>query len=179
MNGIWNAESAKHHQSSLKFAQWLASYLPKDRWVIDFGCGNGYYMGYLENKGFDTFGIDGNKEVDILCTNFKQVDLTNKIKVNPKGTVISFETMEHIPKEKEKQAFENLINNSSGIILMSWASVGQPGIGHINCQNEDYVVSLFEKYGYELQSKDTTSGRSNVDKNCDWFERNLLVFKKI
>jgi 2-polyprenyl-3-methyl-5-hydroxy-6-metoxy-1,4-benzoquinol methylase len=178
-NGAWSKDEAKFHQVSPKLAEWLSNYLPKEDVVIDFGCGNGYYMGYLETEEFDTIGIDGNSELDILCTYFIKHDLSEPIDLKEKGTVISFETMEHIPKEFEHIAVDNLINHCKSILIMSWASVGQPGIGHINCQNKDYVVALFEGKGFELLEDDTAEIRKNVDENCSWFERNLLILKKL
>lgn len=177
-NGIWNAEHAKHHQSSQKLAKWLAGFLPKLPQVLDFGCGNGYYMGYLEQSGFKTIGIDGNDSIEVLCTDFRKFDLADKIDLDIKGSVISFETMEHIPKENELIAFENLINHCDNICIISWASVGQPGIGHINCQNKEYVINLMANKAFILCEEATTDARKNVDKNCDWFERNILIFER-
>lgn len=157
----------------------MSNYLPKEDVVIDFGCGNGYYMSRLEHQDFYTIGIDDNDEITILCSDFIKHDLSTPIDLKIKGTVISFETMEHIPKEFEQIAVDNLINHCNSILMMSWASVGQPGIGHINCQNFDYVKDLFESKGFELLEKDTVEIRRNVDNNCSWFKRNLLIFKKL
>ncbi len=178
MNGIWNSDSAKHHQSSLKFAQWLASYLPKDKWVIDFGCGNGYYVGYLENNGFDSAGIDGNEELEILCRNFHKVDLTSRILIN-KGSVMSLEVAEHIGKEHQETFVSNLVNACDKHLILSWASIGQPGIGHINCRDQKEVITDIESRGFKLNEEATKEARANVDSNCDWLTRNLLIFERI
>jgi SAM-dependent methyltransferase len=177
-NGIWTKQDAEHHQVSEKIAKWLANYLPIDKPVFDFGCGNGYYMKYLEEEGFEAIGIDGNSNIQVLCKNFIKYDISDPIKLSWKGSVITFETLEHIPKDKENIAVDNIVNACNGILIVSWASVGQPGIGHVNCQDKEYVVSLFESKGFELQEIDTMDARANVDKNCDWLERNLLVFKR-
>lgn len=177
-NGIWTAKDAEHHQVSEKLAKWLSNYLPINQPVLDFGCGNGYYVGYLEKVGFSACGYDGNKIENPLCNNFYVHDLSKPLDLALKGSVLSFETMEHIPKEFEHIAVKNLVDNCSGILIMSWASVGQPGIGHINCQNKEYVVDLFKSHGFTLCELSTIDARNNVDKNCSWFERNLLVFIK-
>jgi len=178
MNGIWTAKDAEHHQVSEKLAKWLANYLPKEKPVLDFGCGIGYYVDYLEQNGFDAVGIDGNDDTKIVCKNFIKQDLSKPFDLGKKGSVLSFETMEHIPKQYEDIAVQTLINHCDGVLIMSWASVGQPGIGHVNCKNGADVVDLFSEYGFILSAKHTMDIRLNVDKNCDWFERNLLVFTK-
>ena len=178
MNGIWTKQDAEHHQVSEKLAMWLSRNLPIDKPVLDFGCGIGYYMGYLEQLCFDTIGIDGNDDIKIVCKNFIKQDLSKPFDLGAKGSVLSFETMEHIPKQYEDIAVQNLVNHCDGFLIMSWASVGQPGIGHINCQNKEYVIELFGEYGFVLSAYRTIEARLNVDKNCDWFERNLLVFTK-
>ncbi len=178
MNGIWTKQDAEHHQVSEKLAKWLSNNLPKDKPVLDFGCGIGYYVGYLEQNGFDAVGVDGNDDTEIVCKNFIKQDLSKPFNLNKKGSVLSFETMEHIPKEFEHIAVQNLVNHCDGILIMSWASVGQPGIGHINCQNKKYVVDLFTEYGFVLAKYETLDIIENVDENCSWFQRNLLVFVK-
>lgn len=178
MNGIWTKKEFEQHQSSPKLAAWLASYLPKETPVIDFGCGNGYYMGYLERQGFQAIGLDGNDNADILCSNFHKADLSAPFDLGVKGAVLSLETLEHMPKQYEDVAVNNLISHCENILVVSWASVGQPGIGHINCQNKEYVIDLFTSKGFTLNEESTADARKNIDKNCDWFERNLLIFNK-
>lgn len=178
-NGIWNAESAQHHQSSLKFAKWLAGYLPKDTPIVDFGCGNGYYMGYLENEGFVTNGIDGNEEIEILCPCFNKADLTQHFHIHYLSSIVSLEVGEHIPKEFQENFMQTLCDNCDKHLILSWASIGQPGIGHINCRDQKEVIADVESRGFKLNEAATKDARANVDPNCDWLERNLLVFERI
>jgi len=180
MNGIWNAESAKHHQSSLKFAKWLAGYLPKDTPVVDFGCGNGYYMGYLESEGFYATGMDGNDKIQILCKEFYMADLSKGL-VNfyNSRSVISLEVGEHIDKKNQFNFVSTLVNSCKKHLILSWASIGQPGIGHINCREQSEVIADIESRGFKLNKKATAEARQNVDDNCDWLQRNLLVFERI
>jgi tryptophanyl-tRNA synthetase len=177
MNGIWNAESAKHHQSSLRFAKWLAGYLPKDYPVYDLGCGTGYYVGYLENNGFVATGIDGNEDVKILCANFFNADLSSLLVFS--GSIISLEVGEHLPKEAQETFVQNITKNCEKHLILSWASIGQPGIGHINCREQGEVVIDIESRGFKLNNEATDDARNNVDDNCDWLQRNLLVFERI
>jgi SAM-dependent methyltransferase len=179
MNGIWNAESAKHHQSSLKFAKWLAGYLPKDTIVMDLGCGNGYYMAYLESVGFDAIGVDGNSDIEILCEDFMPTDLSKPIYYHRIYNVISLEVGEHLPKEAQETFTNNLVSGCKKHLILSWASIGQPGIGHINCREQSEVIADIEGRGFKLNKEATAEARQNVDDNCDWLQRNLLVFERV
>lgn len=178
MNGIWNAEFAQHHQSSEKLAKWLANYLPQQTPVIDFGCGNGYYMGYLEQSEFDTTGIDGNDEIEILCSNFYKHDLTKPIDLMFKGSVISLEVGEHLPKEAQETFTNTLIKHCAEHLILSWAEIGQPGIGHINCRSQEDVIADIKSRGFEYLPNETKDARNNIDDNTDWFRRTLLIFKR-
>jgi cyclopropane fatty-acyl-phospholipid synthase-like methyltransferase len=178
-NGIWNAEHAKHHQSSEKLAKWLAGYLPKNKVVIDFGCGNGYYMGYLERLGFDTGGYDGNSAIKVLCHYFVCYDLTKPLLLQSKCSVVSLEVGEHLPKEAQETFMNTLTKNCDKHLILSWAEIGQPGIGHINCRSQEDVINDVESRGFKLNKEATAEARNNIDDNCDWFRRTLLIFNKI
>jgi tryptophanyl-tRNA synthetase len=179
MNGIWNAESAKHHQSSLRFAKWLAGYLPSENGVLDFGCGNGYYVAYLEQHGFRAHGIDGNADIEILCKSFHHADLTKDYSFSPLYSVISLEVGEHLPKSAQETFVKSLTDSCKKHLILSWASIGQPGIGHINCREQNEVIEDIESRGFKLNKEATEDARNNVDDNCDWLQRNLLVFERI
>lgn len=177
-NGIWNAEFAKHHQSSEKLAKWLANYLPKEFHAIDFGCGTGYYMGYLENEGFSTTGVDGYKPETPLCKNFIQHDLTTPLDFQVECSVISLEVGEHLPKEAQETFINTLVNHCFEHLILSWAEIGQPGIGHINCRSQEDVIADIESRGFKLNKNATADARNNIDDNTDWFRRTLLIFER-
>ena len=63
-----------------------------------------------------------------------------------------------------------------GTLVLSWAVVGQGGFGHVNCQNNDYVIRLFEGMGYTYDQENSANLRKVS--SLPWFPNTVLVFKK-
>jgi tryptophanyl-tRNA synthetase len=176
-NGIWTPLAAdSYHEDSPKLAKWLANYLPKTT-LIDFGCGTGYYCAELQKAGINCFGVDGNAE-SIECANYVQHDLTVGIKLNEVDTVLSLEVGEHLPKSAEETFMQTLTSHAKKNLILSWAEIGQPGVGHVNCRSQQDVIEDVESRGFKLNNEATQDARNNIDDNCDWFRRTLLVFTK-
>lgn len=181
--GIWSADEAnKYHQNSPKLAEWLKNYLDHNEVVYDFGCGTGYYLNHLYNNDFVVHGYEGTKHIRMDCHDHfvDIVDLTSPIEEFPLGcgSVISLEVGEHLPKWAE-QTFLNTITEACDTdLVISWALPSQPGIGHVNCQPKEYIVSEIERRGFKFLPEVTEDARKNIDPNCDWFERTLLVFER-
>lgn len=179
-NGIWTQWDAdKYHQSSPKLAAWLANYLPKDTTVLDLGCGNAFYCAELAKAGFKCLGVEGNKLNNFLHNNIQIHDLTKPVIFHGGyENVLSLEVGEHMPKEAEQTFLDNVCFACNKNLVLSWALPGQPGIGHINCQPHDYIIDQVVKRGFRFLAGNTHSARKHVDKNCDWFERTLLLFRR-
>jgi hypothetical protein len=180
--GIWSQKEADlYHKSSPKLARFLAEYLDINLPVYDFGCGQGYYLYELASIGFRCLGIEGFKLNNFLHDNILIHDLTKPIVfIEPvHGQVLSFETGEHLPKSAEHTFLNSITDTCKTKLIMSWATIGQPGVGHINCQNHDYIIKQVEIRGFKLNEPDTLEIRKNVDPECDWLERNLLIFDRV
>lgn len=182
-NGAWTQfEADKYHQSSPKLAKYLCEYLDISKPVIDFGCGQGYYIHELDSVGFRCLGVEGFELNNFLHRDIKVMDLCKPILWSGKffgAQVLSFETGEHIDRKYEQIFLDTLANNCSSKLIMSWATEGQPGIGHVNCRNHDYIIKEVQRRGFKLLIQDTADIRKHVDLNCDWLIRNLLVFQRV
>jgi len=85
---------------------------------------------------------------------------------------ICFEVAEHIPKQFETTYLNNLIKHCKKGIVISWAIVGQKGIGHVNCQNNDYVKENNSYYRDRKRSRGSLffcykDGKSAVLDRCE------------
>jgi cyclopropane fatty-acyl-phospholipid synthase-like methyltransferase len=179
-NGIWEGVDVNHHNDS-HLSAYLVTFLKLEnvKSVVDFGCGNGYYVKVLSENDINIIGFDGNPNTPELTNNTcKVLDLSKPIRfTNPFDWVISFEVGEHLPKEFEDVFVKNLHNNNSQGIILSWAVEGQGGDGHFNERNNDYVKSKICNLGYVNDIEAENMMRQNA--SISWFKSTIMVFRKI
>lgn len=178
--GFWyGPEAAAHHACDKGLAEWLAGYLDPKRQVYDFGCGLGTYLAVLRDHGFRFLvGYDG---AVLPRRDFGTVlpqDLTQPFRVVP-GDVVCLEVAEHVPAEFESTLLDNICGavEPGGKLVLSWAVRGQGGAGHVNCRNNDEVLSLIHARGFDIDNTATLAARAAVS-NLDWFRNTLMVFTK-
>ena len=89
---------------------------------------------------------------------------------------MSLEVGEHLPKKYENIFIKNLHDNNKYGIILSWAIKGQPGHGHINCQNNDYIKKIFTDLGYinDVDAEKELRRKSSLW----WFKKTIMVFRK-
>lgn len=190
-NGAWEQKEADEiHDlaSSPNLAAWLNIFFFPDKddvTVFDFGCGKGYYLAQLEQAGFSVQGIEGTELNNFLTKKPVYIhDLSQPVKLSlssgqfRQGNVISLEVGEHIPKEGEHNFLDTITNHCSRKLVMSWALPGQPGLGHVNCQPQDYIIKQIMDRGFKYLMKETIEARLVIEQHCDWFQRTLLVFER-
>ena len=139
----------------------------------------GKYVNNFIKNGINTRGFDGNPNTSEITNGICEVlDLsTNIIFDEPFSWVLSLEVGEHLPKKFEDTFINNLhFNNKDGIIL-SWAIKGQPGDGHVNCQNNNYIKNKICKLGYVNDKKMEHKLRKKA--GVRWFKKTIMVFRKI
>lgn len=178
-NGAWTQWMANtYHQSSPNLAEYLRGYLSPDLNVIDFGCGNGFYIHALAEAGFQCLGVEGYELNNFLHDQIVIKDLTYPFDLPVRGNVLSFEVGEHLDKTSEQLFLNTITKHCTNKLILSWATPGQPGVGHINCLPQSYIISEVVRRGFDFNQDATDEIRKHVDLNCDWLIRNLLVFDK-
>jgi SAM-dependent methyltransferase len=148
--------------------------------IYDFGCGAGDYVKKFRNSGIEAYGFDGNPSTfDIL--NCRVQDLTEDFSEPPVDFLMCLEVCEHVPKKYEDKLLQNINKhlNPGGTLLLSWAIIGQGGFGHVNCQNNDYVIKKIESMGYSFNKNDTEMFRQLDYINAYWFKNTIMVFNKL
>lgn len=179
--GIWSPEEASTgHVFDYKLAQWMGQYFPKDKPLIDMGCGPGTYLRYFHDIGFEKLhGVEG---TDIPGREFGNVfvgDLTEPIDLQVQGNVMCLEVAEHIPKEHMNMFLNNVLDHLDGVLLLSWGIPGQDGLGHVNCQHNIWVIREMSIRGYELITSDSLMARQMVSNYAHWLRDTIMIFKEI
>lgn len=179
-DGIWDQFLADtYHQSSENLARFLIGYLSREKVVYDFGCGNGFYLEQLENFGFNCIGVEGFALNNFKCKKVVIHDLTTPILFKEKGSVISLEVGEHLDKSAQETYMKTITENCNGKLVMSWAELYQPGIGHINTRDQNEVIADVVSRGFKYMEDITLQVRATIEENASWFQRTLLIFEKI
>lgn len=178
--GFWFCENQEGHCFDNGLCREIIEILKENKIlkIVDFGCGPGKYVKYINDSGFDCIGYDGNpntpKYTNGVC---KVLDLSNTFDLQTKfDCVISLEVGEHIPKQYEEIFINNLTRHTTNLLICSWAVPGQGGDGHVNCQTNGYIIEQISSKNFTLNRALTERIRSTS--TLGWFRNTLFVFEK-
>lgn len=148
-------------------------------YVIDIGCGDGWYTKYLNDNGIPTVGYDGNPHTLEICgmEPFGVADFSMPQWLGLYDFVISLDVGDRIPREYEDIFLDNLAKHAKYGIIMSWAIPGQDGDGHVNCQSNRQIINKMAERGFALNPNRTNYLR-NATSNCYWLEDTIMYFER-
>mmetsp|Transcript_18274 Transcript_18274/g.42855 ORF Transcript_18274/g.42855 Transcript_18274/m.42855 type:complete len:227 (-) Transcript_18274:31-711(-) len=182
--GAWRSWSSQLHHHDPGLAQALGAFIryQKPKKVIDMGCGSGFYVRALRAREVDCDGFDGHEDTETLtgglcyCADFADPELPLKIASEGYDWCICLEVFEHVPKDLEDKLVDCLVAGSGKGLVLSVATPGQGGLGHVNEQPHEYVIRRLEERGLVLD----TNSHLRLRRYCQlpWFRENLLVFRK-
>jgi 2-polyprenyl-3-methyl-5-hydroxy-6-metoxy-1,4-benzoquinol methylase len=145
--------------------------------VVDIGCGNGRYTMYLNENGFDCIGFDGSPLTPEITNNLCAIkDFSYPVNVGKYDLVLCLEVGEHIPVEYEQIFIDNICRAAKKDVILSWALIGQGGEGHVNCRNNEYIITemLLRGFNLDINKSNYLRERSTLD----WFRGTIMYFKK-
>ena len=179
--GYWETENIIGHVHDDNLCQNIIKFLIKNnvKNVFDFGCGLGDYASSIISSGINCEAYDGNLNTKILSKGLANVlDLSESFDLQKKyDCVLSLEVGEHIPKEYEQIFLDNICKHTNNLLILSWAIVGQVGDGHVNCQNNDYIINQISNRGFIYDIQNSLELRASA--TCaPWFKNTILFFKK-
>lgn len=147
--------------------------------VVDFGCGLGDYTKSFIANNINCEAYDGNPNTSELTNGVgKVLDLSKDFELQKKfDCVLSLEVGEHIPKEYEQVFINNICNHTNNLLIISWAIIGQGGDGHVNCQNNDYVINEIENRGFRYDLENSILLRESIS-TAPWFRNTIMVFNR-
>lgn len=179
--GYWESEDSSGHVHDRNLCISIAAFLKnqKVKKVLDLGCGMGDYARFFINNEIECDAYDGNPNTPNLTQGIgKVLDFTEEFNLaETYECVLSLEVGEHIPNQYEQIFIDNLCRHSKKYILLSWAVIGQGGDGHVNCQNNDYVINEMIKRNFTFLSKETNHFRNSVT-NATWFINTIMLFER-
>lgn len=177
--GIWLSENPTH-VADPDLANSLRDFLIEKnaRSVADFGCGVGDYGKIIRKAGMGCLSLDGNPHTQTLSYGFAVIaDLTKPLELGIDfDWGICLEVGEHIPAQHENILLENITRNSKVGIVLSWATVGQNGDGHINERPNNYIETLMLQKRFIRCSKDESLLRASA--MLPYFKESIMVFQR-
>lgn len=177
--GFWISNQDWQHTFIDELAIEINSYISnnKIKSVYDFGCGKGEYLQKIRDLDnlIELTGFEGH-QTDGVFDNIVKADLSEPLTLNKVDLVMSIEVGEHIPKEFEDTFLQNISNHSNKHVILSWAVEGQGGLGHVNCQNNDYVINKMKALGWNFEEDLSKDMRTRMPDN--WIKNTLMVFTK-
>lgn len=155
------------------------------RFVLDVGAGGGAYVRWFADRGYAAGGVDGTPnifkisdgqviEFDLSSYNERLPDLVFGQVVDVFGA-ICIEVGEHVPPQYAGAVFDNLAATRAATLVVSWATPGQRGRGHVNCLKPNAVALQMLARGYRLDER-TDEARSMAGR--PWRDK-LLVFERV
>ncbi len=148
--------------------------------LLDAGCGDGKYVHQLNNdlKGTLVQGYDGNPSTIELTNNECKVQSLTTPFTEFFDCIMSIEVGEKIPKNLEQNFINNISNNASHMIIMSWGHPGQGGHAHQNERSQEEVAQEFTRRGWTLDGQASQRLRDSCHRQHYWLKQNIQVFVK-
>merc|ERR1711924_56131 len=84
---------------------------------------------------------------------------------------------EHIPKQYERQFLDTITEKAAIGVVLSWAVPGQDGVGHVNCQTNDYVKGKMRERGFVFDVEATAAIRVAATA-APWVKHTIMVFRR-
>jgi hypothetical protein len=178
-HGIFTLAEARGHEMSTDLVRWIADSFDKTRRIYGLGCGNGAYSRFLHDAGFDVEAYEGTPDIGNLAK-FAPIqvhDLAVPLILEP-ARVLCLEVGEHIPEQYESVILDTISDATETRAIISWAIVGQPGTGHVNCRNNDYIIDKMLSRGLALNDGLTDEGRKHYG-SLIHFSNTLMVFDRM
>lgn len=171
---------------AVRLSQWILR-----RWALgqspaikltDFGSSTGLYVRATRALGIESIGIDDSPAAieGRLSEHVHQGDITAHCDHRWFCDVgLCIEVAEHVPGGKSDDLIRCLVRHTKRWLIFSAATVGQGGLGHVNCQPKEYWIEKFEKRGWIVDLMETVALLNDVRSgpHMGWFANNAMVLR--
>ncbi|MDR4492884.1 MAG: class I SAM-dependent methyltransferase [Nitrospirales bacterium] len=152
------------------------------RSVLDVGCGEGHSTKFFKDLGCAVLGIDGSLQAkrDSVIPDFHvSHDFVNGPFLLDRqfDLVWCCEFVEHV-EERFSENFFQTFSAGGKFLMLTYASPGQPGWHHVNCQPGSYWIKKLEAIGFAVDPFLTYESR-NVAEPGHYQRKGLLFVRKV
>ncbi len=150
------------------------------RKMLDVGCGLGGQVKLAESLGWESYGVDGDwtvlpKQSNFLLNDYTKGSPTLNYEVD---LIWCVEFLEHVEEKYMDNYMSTFQDSKAKYLIVTHAVPGQAGHHHVNCQEEDYWLDAFKKYGFEYDETLTKQIRQKSTMKKPFVARTGLVFKR-
>lgn len=124
--------------------------------VLDVGCGMGSYGAYFRQHepSVRWTGVDGSEGIEEASGGLVQfadlaVDGLPRSLRRQWDWTFSSQVAEHVPPGDEAAFMHTLVVHATRGVVLTWASLGQAGLMHVNNQSPEYVSCMMGYLGFE------------------------------
>jgi SAM-dependent methyltransferase len=154
------------------------------RRVLDVGCGSGAILAEFAARGVEVTGLDNSEAALAFCSkrglSVQKFDLESQLEVALMGDVaLSTEVAEHLPASVADR-YVDFLCKSAPVIVITAATPGQGGTGHVNEQPHEYWIRKFEARGFDHLHDVTQRFREAWAARhvASWYARNVMAFRR-
>lgn len=144
----------------------------RPRSVLDAGCGIGFLVEALRDRGIEAWGIDISKyaieQTSDRIRPFCAVHSVTEELDRDFDLIVCIEVLEHLPADLAERAVENLTNHTDSVLFSSTPDdFREPS--HIHVQPTEYWVELFARRGFQR----------DIDFDAEFVAPHAIRFKRV
>jgi SAM-dependent methyltransferase len=152
--------------------------------VLDLGCGIGVIVHLSAKLGIPSFGFEImlKEEEHFGLGHLFPADLSKPLPIflDPFDLVTCLEVVEHIPPSGADQVVNTMVSHTKNRLVLSAATKGQGGSGHVNEQPHEYWIDKIQpRLKYSEKESDIVREIWEATKIVPgYYCRNVMIFKR-
>ncbi len=153
--------------------------IPVSDSVIDIGASHGEFTRFLQEAGYDIFGIDGTPGIEEISGGIvKEHNILDADLIDVADWGIFINVGEHIPRVYEKQLVKSVCSMPRKGLIVAWSNNETPDRRAPNRRFVFYTASIFGIHGWLVDEELTLKAREIAGDYSIMNERLLVMTKE-